>query len=1258
MTWLINQLILLIKKLFKQRAMLMKHLLPNLVFTALIFISAMNNSSAKPLIVGSEQDYPPFALGLTNTTADGFTVQLWQAVATEAQLDWTIQVLPFHEVLQEFKAGHIDILNNLAQSPQRREFAEFTVPHVIVQGGIFVRQNNSDIQNETDLANKKIIVLNADLAHDYALKKGWQAQLTLVNTAEEGFKLLDTGKYDAFLLSQLTGKQTLQKLKLKTIEVLPIKVGFSQKFSFAVRKGDAELLAKINEGLALTKVNGVYDRLYEKWFGVYEELALRPLLLKYISPVIVFFLIIIGFIFYNYTLERKKAFRILQQSEAHFRNTFANAPIGIVNIDIQGNFISVNQTFCDFLGYSSHELLTINIADVSVEYDKNNYLILIKKLFAGDIDEFNFEKHYVRKDKSLIWGSLSVRLNTNLDGSTYYAIATIENIDERKQAEFALTQSELQLKLVLEGGHLGFWDWNIATGKVQRNEIWAKMLGYSHAEIEHTSKEWLDFIHADDRDRAWTSIYEVITDNSPYHEIEYRMLHKDGSIRWILDRACIVQRDSDNKPLRMSGTHTDITNLKLLETQLRRSETRFKSIIDISPIPMALSNAIGQITYLNPAFIHTFGYELIDVPTIDTWWQRAYPDANYRQTIMTLWFEQINTSPPPYYSFTCLESHIYCKNDTLKIVSASASTVGEERLVVLYDITTLKQNEAELRIAATVFESAEGMIISDARGIILNANQAFSDITGYHRAEIIGQYPYILNSHRHDKHFYSELWQQMSNTWFWQGEMWLRRKNTILFPIWLTITAVKSNNDNTVTHYVATLNDITERKTTEEYINRLAFYDSLTQLPNRRLLQERLKQAIELTERNNAQMAVLMLDLDKFKAVNDTLGHGAGDALLIKVGERIKTCLRSSDTVARLGGDEFVILMQPLAHINAIASLAKTIINQLSQAFILNETNTVYIGASIGIAIYPLHGHSVELLMDNADAALYLAKEQGRGCFAYFCEELTYLAKQRVALEARLRLAIEKEEFYMYFQPQISLITGAIIGAEALIRWYDKANNCYITPNDFIPLAEETGLIVEIGRWVLNETCKIGKRWLMQGLPPITLAVNVSPYQFRRDDINALVVNALEQSGFPAQYLELEITESGLMDNQQYALTILTNLHNQGVKLAIDDFGTGYSSLAYLKLFPLDVLKIDKSFIDDIPDSENDRTITATIIAMGHHLGFKVLAEGVETPAQLDFLTSHGCDIYQGYLYSKPINEMAFRQLLATAMGQSSKVDL
>jgi diguanylate cyclase (GGDEF)-like protein/PAS domain S-box-containing protein len=557
----------------------------------------------------------------------------------------------------------------------------------------------------------------------------------------------------------------------------------------------------------------------------------------------------------------------------------------------------------------------------------------------------------------------------------------------------------------------------------------------------------------------------------------------------------------------------------------------------------------------------------------------------------------------------------------------------------------LQENNAALKLAALVFESQQGTLITNADNIIIRVNKTFTEITGYSAEEVIGKDPSLLKSGRHDTDFYRGLWQSIQNSGAWQGEIWNRRKNGEIYPEWLTITPVENNG--VITNYIGTMTDISEYKTAEEQIRQLAFYDPLTRLPNRRLLLERLQHSVAMHLRNGKLMAVMMLDLDNFKSVNDSLGHLAGDELLQQVAIRLLERLRNVDMISRLGGDEFIVLLENITCADDAGHVAENIIYDLNRPFYLlhDHNRDVHIGASIGISLYAQHGTTPQLLMDHADAALYKAKDSGRNCFAYFSEDLTIAAHKRIELKSRLQLVIEREELQVYYQAQVDIATDKIIGAEALIRWQQPIEG-FTSPGQFIRFAEETGFIDIIGAWILRETCRQGKQWLDAGLSPLVLAVNVSPHQFRHYDMVTLVTNVLKETGFPAHCLELDLTENSLMDNQDATQLILDNLRQLGIQIAIDDFGTGYSSLAYLKHFPITTLKIDKSFVDDISYKQEDMAISAIIIAMGHFLGFKVLAEGIETPEQLAFLQDKGCDSYQGYIKSQPLPAQEFEQLL------------
>lgn len=585
------------------------------------------------------------------------------------------------------------------------------------------------------------------------------------------------------------------------------------------------------------------------------------------------------------------------------------------------------------------------------------------------------------------------------------------------------------------------------------------------------------------------------------------------------------------------------------------------------------------------------------------------------------------------------------------------STDGDEWFrVVISDISEQKAKDDYLRQAAAMFETTrEGVMVTDANTKILVVNRAFTDLTGYSAAEAVQQTPQILKSGRQNKAFYQAMWAAVTATGYWQGEIWNRRKNGEIYPQILSISAVRDEHQQ-VTHYVGVFADISKLKDAVSRLDYLAHHDPLTDLPNRLIMFTRLEHCIELSNRERKSFAVLMLDLDRFKDVNDSYGHLAGDELLQLVAGRLLSRLRAVDTVARLGGDEFALLLEDLSHPQDAAFVAADIIESLSDPWCLSNGVDVRIGVSVGISLFPDHGNTSEELLQHADAALYSAKEEGRGNFKYFSEDLTEAAVRRIKLETLLRRAIVNDELEIYYQPQIDIHTGVIIGAEALLRW-QHPDEGPIPPSQFIPVAEETGLIGEIGEWVLLEVCRQGQRWIESGLQPIRLAVNLSPHQFRHGNMVASLSAILHATGFPAEHLELELTETALMNREFEVVQILKSLRALGARLAIDDFGTGYSSLAYLKHFPLDIMKIDKSFIDDIPQLEDDKEIAAAIIGMAHTLRLQVLAEGVETEEQLAFLREHGCDFYQGFLSSPAITAEAFAALLSKAVVAPSAVN-
>lgn len=558
-----------------------------------------------------------------------------------------------------------------------------------------------------------------------------------------------------------------------------------------------------------------------------------------------------------------------------------------------------------------------------------------------------------------------------------------------------------------------------------------------------------------------------------------------------------------------------------------------------------------------------------------------------------------------------------------------------------------RQADDQLRIAAAAFESQESMIVTDVNGIILRVNHAFTKSTGYSAQEAVGQTPRLTKSDRHDAGFFREMWASIQRTGGWQGEIWDRRKNGEVYPKWLTISAVKGDA-GAVTHYIGTHYDITERKKAQEKISELAFFDQLTRLPNRTLLLDRLKQAMTVSERMGMYGAVLFIDLDNFKSLNDTLGHDVGDMLLQQVAQRLTACVRDGDTVARLGGDEFVVVLTSLGASEVDAGtgtkiVARKILASLNQTHQLGGT-AHHSTASIGATLFLGQTASADDLMKQADLAMYRTKEGGRNALRFFDPEMEAAVLQRVGLEKDLREAVAQNQFLLYYQAQVQDSNG-LIGAEVLLRWRHPQRGM-VSPADFIPLAEETGLILPLGLWVLETACSQLALWALNpDMSHLTIAVNVSARQFHQSDFVEQVVAVLESTGANPRRLKLELTESLLVTNVEETIGKMIALRVRGVSFSLDDFGTGYSSLAYLKRLPLDQLKIDQSFVRDILIDPNDAAIARTIVALASSLGLGVIAEGVETQAQRDFLANHGCHAYQGYLFSHPLPLPGFETL-------------
>ena len=699
----------------------------------------------------------------------------------------------------------------------------------------------------------------------------------------------------------------------------------------------------------------------------------------------------------------------------------------------------------------------------------------------------------------------------------------------------------------------------------------------------------------------------------------------------------------DGKVAGFITTYTDITERKRTEEALARNNETLRTIIDNMPSAVSLVDSELQVIACNDQLRRLL----------------AFPDSLFANGLPSLAdLIRFNAERGEYGPGDAEEQvatrlararlgeahHFERTRPDGTVLEVHGQPVADGGFVTIYtDITDRRRTEARLQLADKVFEhSPEAIVITDGNRRILSVNPAHETISGHAAAHMTGQC-FVANEAAPDAED-GEPWTTADTQGFWAGETTGLRADGGSYPRWMTISAVRDGNDNRLTHYIAIFSDITERKRSEEAIQHLAHHDTLTGLDNRFSLGIRLQQAIATTRRQDRRLAVLFLDLDRFKTINDSLGHHVGDALLVEVAKRLRESVRETDVVARLGGDEFVVVLPGLHDENDAAHSAGKILDALSAPYPIGD-NTLHTTPSIGISLFPDDGDNTSALMRNADTAMYHAKALGRANFQFYAEELNRAALERIELERKLRKALEQDQFELWYQPQFSAADGALTGVEALIRWRHPVDGL-ISPARFIPLAEETGLIVELGNWVLHTACQQTRQWREQGLPAIRMSINLSTRQLRSAQLGDKVAAALAASGLPARLLELEITESAVMERPQEAVGVLIGLKTLGVSIAIDDFGTGYSSLSYLKLFPLDHLKIDRSFVSDIEHDPNDAAIVTAAVSLAHNLGLSVIAEGVETAVQLTRLRELGCDEMQGYYFSPPVPAADAAELL------------
>lgn len=921
------------------------------------------------------------------------------------------------------------------------------------------------------------------------------------------------------------------------------------------------------------------------------------------------------------------------------------AAVIMVALNAQGEVTLINRKGCEVLGYSEAEILGKNWFEHYLsEKHKAEILHVFGQLMSGDIaPAAHYENLIVTRDGSkrlIAWNNSYVQ---NDHGRLIGIIASGEDISERVRTETALHQSESRFRAIFDGSNDVIFLHEVATGNIlQASAKIEELYGYTAEEacrlnIADLSAKFEPYI----QERAIEWMNKAMHGQQPV--FDWLARHRDGHLFWTE----VSMRQADiNGVAHILVTARDISKRKAMEQALSQETQSWTEVMDQFDDVIFLLDTQRHLVRANKAFFtltdtqpeHAIGRHIVEIihPHGEiTPCPVCLAQEEIRDAVITLEAEH-----PDNLSDTPMEIRVKVLRDSKQQANGI--------LISMHDLSAARTLEDKLRLSAVVFSNThDGVMITDADGKLIAVNHSFTQITGYSESEALGMNPRFLSSGRHDHNFYQLMWRTIQELDVWQGEVWNRRKNGEIYPEWLTISAVRDTQGQ-IRNFVGIFSDITWLKQSEEKLKHLAHHDALTNLPNRLLLYSRLEHAIEQAKRKNQRVAVLFLDLDRFKVINDSLGHPVGDELLKAVASLLQQRLRNEDTLARLGGDEFIILIEQVEAAQDITIVARDLLEALKKPFVLPSAAEVYIGSSIGISLYPDDGDNAAQLIRNADTAMYQAKNEGRNTYRFYTQSLTIAANQRLSMETKLRHALERGEFILHYQPQIHANTGAIIAVEALLRWQHPQQGL-LFPADFIALAEETGLILPLDAWVLETACRQVKAWHAAGMSALGLAVNISTQQFCQLNIAAQIASILKREQFNPTQLELEVRETALISQQGDLENTFRTLKDLGIRIAIDDFGTGYSALGYLRHFPIDALKIDRKLIAAIRTETEASEITATIIAMARNLSISVLAKGVQDSGQLAFLQAHGCEIYQGDYFCSPLSADEFTSQFLTA---------
>jgi diguanylate cyclase (GGDEF)-like protein/PAS domain S-box-containing protein len=943
--------------------------------------------------------------------------------------------------------------------------------------------------------------------------------------------------------------------------------------------------------------------------------------------------------------ERKKVEETIHQSEEKYRTILDEMEDAYFEVDLAGNFTFVNDAISRHLGYSREELIGASFRGQIAKEEFEKVYKAFGKIYITGKPERDIHYKIIRKDGTTGFAEMTGFPLKNQKGEVICFRGVGRDITERRQMEKALQQSEEKHRNIIKNIQDGYFEVDLAGNFTFFNESICEIQGYSKEELMGMNhRQYADKENSKKVFEAFNKIYKTGITGSIF---EYEIIRKDGTRRQVEVSASLI-KDSSGKPTGFRGTTRDVTERKRIEESLRQNEEKYRTILENIEDGYYEVDINGDFTFFNDSMCVLLGYSRDEMVRMNN---RQYTDKENAKKLFQTFNEVYRTGKPA----KAFDWQIIRKDGTKRSIEASISLLKDLSgnaigfRGITRDATERKQAEetirqSEERYRTILDEMEDGYMELDIAGNFTFVNDASCRHSGYSREEMVGT---SFKSHM-DKEEFENMYKTFGNIYM-TGKpernifyKLLRKDGTTAFAE-LAGFPLK-NQKGEVTGFRAVGRDISARKQMEEAIQYQATHDALTGLANRLMFGQMLNHAIQSAKRHQRQLAVLFIDLDRFKTINDTLGHEAGDQLLQEIAARLKQTLRAADLISRMGGDEFVIMIEEASDASQIATVAHKILTSIIQPVTIMKQEC-RITASIGICLYPKDADDEQTLMKNADIAMYLAKEEGKNNYQFYAEDIQSKSLERLSIETNLRSALERNELSLHYQAKVDFKTNTINGVEALLRWQNSSLGL-VTPTQFIPVAEETGLIVPIGNWVLKTACAQNVAWQKQGLPPVCIAVNLSVRQLTDENLIDDIRTALTDSGMAPKLLELEITESMMMRNPERMIAVLARIKSLGVRLAIDDFGTGYSSLAQIKHFPVDTLKVDRSFIRNIPQDSEDKAITEAIIAMGKTLSLTVVAEGVETLDQMNFLKDHSCDEMQGYYFSKPIAPEQFADLL------------